>query len=250
MSRDTVTAAIILIGDELLSGRTKDANLGFIAERLTEMAIELREARMVADVEEDIVAAVNALRTRYDYVFTTGGIGPTHDDITADAVAKAFGVELEYHPDAMALMRESYHDDDINEARMRMARVPVGGAIVPNDVSWAPGLRMENVFVLAGIPRVMQAMFESLAPSLERGRLLMSRTVQAFIGEGDLAVGLKDIQDNYPSVSIGSYPFHEGGRFGAHLVMRSKDEAALAAAEADVQAMVDDMGPRELRLKR
>jgi molybdenum cofactor synthesis domain-containing protein len=249
MARDTVTAGVLLIGDELLSGRTKDVNLGYIAERLTDMAIELREARMVPDIEEEIVAAVNALRARYDYVFTTGGIGPTHDDITADAVAKAFGTTLEYHEATVASMRERYHDEDINEARMRMARVPVGGDVIANAVSWAPGLHIGNVYVMAGIPRVMQAMFDAIAPTLERGKPLLSRTVKAFIGEGDLAQGLQEIQDRYPDVAIGSYPFHENGRFGANLVVRSKDEAALEAAEREVAAMVEAIGPRELRLK-
>lgn len=249
MAKDTVTAGVILIGDELLSGRTKDVNLGFIAERLTDMAIELREARMVRDVEDEIVAAVNALRARYDYVFTTGGIGPTHDDITADAVAKAFGARLEYHAATVAAMRERYHEEDINEARLRMARVPVGGDVIKNAVSWAPGLRMGNVYVMAGIPTVMQAMFEELAPTLERGRPLMSRTVKAFIGEGDLAQALEAIQSRYRNVAIGSYPFQEDGRFGANLVARSKDEAALDAAEREIAEMVARIGPRPLRFK-
>ncbi len=249
MTKDTVTAGVLLIGDELLSGRTKDINLGFIAENLTEMAIELREARMVADVQEEIVDAVNALRGRYDYVFTTGGIGPTHDDITADSIALAFGVELEHNAEALADLRAQYHDGDVNEARMRMARVPVGGSLVRNPYSWAPGFRMGNVFVLAGIPKVMQGMFADLAPQLERGKPIMSRTVQAFIGEGDLAVGLEEIQERFPTVSIGSYPFHENGTYGSNLVMRSKDEALLGVAEAEVAALVEGLGPRQPRLR-
>ncbi len=249
MARDTVTAAVLLIGDELLSGRTKDANLGYLAEQLTEMAIEVREARMVADVQDDIVAALNALRARYDYVFTTGGIGPTHDDITADAVAVAFGLGIDHHPDAVALMHASYQHGQINEARMRMARVPDGGTLIVNNVSWAPGFQVENVFVLAGIPKVMRAMFESLAPGLERGKPLLSRTVRADAGEGDLAEGLEAIQNAFEDVAIGSYPFHEGGRFGSNLVLRSKDEAALEAATAQVQALVERIGTVQPKLK-
>jgi len=241
MARDTVTAAVLLIGDELLSGRTKDANLGFLCEKLTALAIEVREARVVADVEDDIVEALNALRSKYDYVFTTGGIGPTHDDITADCVAKAFGVGIDHHPEALELLHANYRPEQINAARMRMARVPDGGELVRNKLTWAPGFRLGNVFVLAGIPSVMQAMFEQLAPSLERGRPLISRTVRADMGEGDLAQGLQVIQDRFAQVSIGSYPFQENGRFGSNLVLRSKDEAALERATKDVETMVADL---------
>ena len=240
MARDTVTAALILIGDEILSGRTKDLNMGYIAETLTGLAIELREVRVVADIEDEIVAALNALRTRYDYVFTTGGIGPTHDDITADAVAKAFGVGIDHHPDALAMLYERYTTGEINEARKRMARVPDGGELIPNDVSWAPGFKVDNVYVMAGVPRIMQSMMDTVAPTLERGKPMLSETVRAFVGEGDLAAGLGRVQNKYEDVSIGSYPFEDEGRYGSNIVLRSKDSARLAAAKAEVESVVEE----------
>lgn len=239
MARDTVTAALILIGDEILSGRTKDKNLGYIAETLTDLAIELREARVVADIEDEIVEAINTLRAKYDYVFTTGGIGPTHDDITADAVAKAFGVGIDYHPDALALLESRYNKFEINEARKRMARIPDGGELIPNDVSWAPGFKVENVYVMAGVPRIMQSMLDVVAPTLERGKPLLSETVPAYVGEGDLAAGLGEVQAAFPDVSIGSYPFEDGGRFGSNLVVRSKNPDSLARAKSAVEEVVE-----------
>jgi molybdenum cofactor synthesis domain-containing protein len=233
------TAAVLLIGDEILSGRTKDRNLGTIADFLTGLGIDLKEARVVPDEEVEIVAALNALRARYTYVFTTGGIGPTHDDITADAVAKAFAVPIAHHPEAVRILREYFASigREANEARMRMARIPEGGSLIPNRVSKAPGFRIGNVFVMAGVPKIMQAMLEEIAPQLERGRPMLSRTVPIFIGEGDLAKPLADIQARYPAVVIGSYPFEEGGRFGAHIVLRSRNEALLDQATAEVEAM-------------
>ncbi len=240
---DTVTAAVLLIGDELLSGRTKDKNLGYIAEYLTNMAIELREARLVSDDEGDIVEALNALRARYDYVFTTGGIGPTHDDITADCVAKAFGVGIDHHPEAVKLLEERYAKTDweLNEARMRMARIPDGATLVYNPVSTAPGFKIENVYVMAGVPEVMRAMMDNIAPTLRQGMPVLSRTVTAYIGEGDLAPGLASVQEEFPEVSMGSYPFQEDSKFGAKLVLRSKDESALERAEAAVAGMVAEL---------
>ena len=240
MARDTVTAALILIGDEILSGRTKDKNMGYIADKLTELAIELREVRVVSDVEDDIVAAINALRTRYDYVFTTGGIGPTHDDITADSVAKAFGVGIDHHPDALAMLHDNYGTGEINEARMRMARIPDGGELIPNDVSWAPGFKVENVYVMAGVPRIMQSMLDVVAPLLERGKPMLSETVPAQVGEGDVAAGLARVQNDYRDVAIGSYPFEEGGRYGTNIVLRSKDIDRLAKAKAEVETVVEN----------
>jgi molybdenum cofactor synthesis domain-containing protein len=231
------TAAVLLIGDEILSGRTKDKNLGFIADFLTALGIDLMEARVVADIEDDIVAAVNALKARYSYVFTTGGIGPTHDDITADAVAKAFGVKIDHDPRAVAILKAHYDPAMLNEARMRMARIPEGASLIDNPVSRAPGFRLENVFVMAGVPKIMQAMLESLKPQLERGMPMLSATVTASIGEGDLAKPLKAIQDRYPEVVIGSYPFEEQGKYGSNLVLRSRDATKLAAATAEVEGM-------------
>ncbi len=240
MARDTVTAALILIGDEILSGRTKDKNLGYIADKLTELAIELREVRVVSDIEDDIVSAINALRGRYDYVFTTGGIGPTHDDITADSVAKAFGVGIDHHPDALAMLQERYDGMEINEARMRMARIPLGGELIPNSVSWAPGFKVENVYVMAGVPKIMQSMLDVVAPTLERGRPMLSETVPAHVGEGDLAAGLARVQEEYRDVAIGSYPFEDGGRYGSNIVLRSKDADRLSTAKTAVEAVVED----------
>ena len=249
-SSDTVTAAVLLIGDELLSGRTKDINLGYIAEYLTNMAIELREARFVPDIEDEIVAALNALRTRYDYVFTTGGIGPTHDDITADAVAKAFGLDIDHNPEAIALMKVRYEDGDLNAARMRMARTPVGASLIPNDISAAPGFRVENVLVMAGVPKIMQSMLNEAGPTLRRGKPILSHSVRVDSGEGTLAAPLAAIQDEFPSVSLGSYPFTENGKFGSNVVVRSKDEAQLDAAHAKVKAMAEELaGTGQLKIK-
>jgi len=232
------TAGLLLIGDEILSGRTKDKNLGYIADYLTALGIDLKEARVVADDENDIIAAVNALRSRYTYVFTTGGIGPTHDDITADAIAKAFGVKIDYDPRAVAILEAHYQPGQLNEARMRMARIPEGAELIENPVSKAPGFRLGGVFVMAGVPKIMQAMMDQLASRLSRGSAIITATVTAYIAEGDLAKPLKEIQDRYPEVTIGSYPFEESGKFGANLVLRSRNDGKIAAAERDVQNMV------------
>src|ERR1700755_286605 len=233
-----VTAAILVIGDEILSGRTKDKNIGYIAEYLTNIGIDLKEVRVVGDEEEEIVAALNALRARYTIVFTTGGIGPTHDDITADAVAKAFGVDIGYHPQAYALLEARYPPGEFNDMRKRMARIPDGGMLVPNTVSGAPGFHIGNVYVLAGVPMVMRAMLESLAPELPRGRTVQSVTVEADIAEGVIAPGLAQGQKAHRDVAIGSYPFYrEGGvkPFGAQLVVRGRDGAAVEKAAAAIE---------------
>ena len=232
------TAGLLLIGDEILSGRTKDKNLGYIADYLTALGIDLKEARVVADDENDIIAAVNALRSRYTYVFTTGGIGPTHDDITADAIAKAFGVKIDYDPRGVAILEAHYQPGQLNEARMRMARIPEGAELIENPVSKAPGFRLGGVFGMAGVPKIMQAMMDQLASRLSRGSAIITATVTAYIAEGDLAQPLKEIQDRYPEVTIGSYPFEESGKFGANLVLRSRNDGKIAAAERDVQNMV------------
>ena len=241
MTAAVPTAAVLLIGDEILSGRTKDKNLGFIADYLTALGIDLKEARAVPDIEAEIVAALNALRARYTYVFTTGGIGPTHDDITADAVGKAFGVPVEHDPDAVSILLAHFKSigREPNEARMRMARVPQGATLIENPVSRAPGFRIGNVFVMAGIPKVMQAMLEAAAPQLSRGVPMASRAITVQSGEGDLAKPLGEIQARYPLVIIGSYPFESPTGFAANLVLRSRDQAALAAATEDVIAMAE-----------
>jgi molybdenum cofactor synthesis domain-containing protein len=237
------TAAVLLIGDEILSGRTKDRNLGYIADYLTALGIDLKEARIVPDVEDEIVAAVNALRARYTYVFTTGGIGPTHDDITADAIGKAFGLPVEHHPGAVALLEAYFREigREVNEARMRMARVPRGATLIDNPVSKAPGFQVENVFVMAGVPKIMQAMMDQLAPRLARGVVMESRTITVEGGEGDIARPLGEIQSRHPEVVIGSYPFQGKAGFAANLVLRSRNREALAAAEAEVKAMAEEL---------
>ena len=237
------TAAVLLIGDEILSGRTKDKNLGFIADYLVSLGIDLKEARCVADDEDDIVAAVNALRVRYTYVFTTGGIGPTHDDITADAIAKAFGVSIGHHPRAVDVLTRYFKEigREPNEARMRMARVPLGATLIENAVSKAPGFRIENVFVMAGVPKVMNAMMDAIAPTLEKGVPMQSRTVALQGGEGDVAKPLGEIQARYTDVFIGSYPFEGATGFATNLVVRSRNPEALARAEAEVKAIAESL---------
>jgi molybdenum cofactor synthesis domain-containing protein len=232
------TAAVLLIGNEVLSGRTKDKNLGFIADYLSALGIDLLEARVVADDEADIVAAVNALRARYTYVFTTGGIGPTHDDITADCIAKAFGVGISHNPEAMEILLAYFKEmgREPNEARLRMARIPDGGTLIINPVSKAPGFRIGNVFVMAGVPKIMQAMMDSLAPQLNRGVLVEARTIIYLGGEGDIAKPLKDIQERHANVTIGSYPFETPQGFATNLVLRSRNIATLEKATAEVGA--------------
>jgi len=238
---EVVTAAVLVIGDEILSGRTKDKNIGYIAEYLTDIGIDLKEVRVVPDEEPEIVAAVNVLRARYTYVFTTGGIGPTHDDITADCVAKAFGVALDYHPRALEIMRARIAATGgvMNEARMRMTRVPVGGELVLNKVSGAPGFRIGNVIVMAGIPSVMQSMLESVTPSLKTGARMLSESVRVDLREGDIGTELGEIARRNADVVIGSYPFvDEKSAANTTIVVRSRDPQKLAAAKAAIEAML------------
>ncbi len=241
---ETVTACMIVIGDEILSGRTKDKNIGHLADIMTAIGIDLKEVRVVPDEEDEIVAAVNALRKRYTYVFTTGGIGPTHDDITADSIAKAFGVPCDYDEKALAMMGESYAQRGIEftTARQRMARMPVGAAHIDNPVSMAPGFRMENVHVMAGVPSIFQAMLDNVVPTLKTGQKLLSTTVHCPYGEGTVAEALAAIQKAHPDTIIGSYPKSFDGKFSTDLVIRSRSPEALAAAEADVAAMVAGIG--------
>ncbi|MDO8360835.1 MAG: molybdopterin-binding protein [Devosia sp.] len=240
MSEANPTAALVVIGDEILSGRTKDVNIGAVAEFCTDLAIDLMEVRVVADIEDDIVAAVNAVRPRYTYVFTTGGIGPTHDDITADAIAKAFGVALPIHPEAAAMMSARWKERgiEINEARLRMARIPEGAALIVNPVSAAPGFRIGNVHVMAGVPVIMRAMLESIAPTLKGGRKVLSITIKCRVGEGTIGTPLATLQAQYPDVKMGSYPRMGDGAVMTELVLRSSDEARLGAAAKAVFAMV------------
>ncbi|MEM6322590.1 MAG: molybdopterin-binding protein [Pseudomonadota bacterium] len=227
------TAAMVVIGDEILSGRTRDANMHHLALRLTEAGITLAEVRVVADVTADIVAAVDALRSRYDHVFTSGGIGPTHDDITADAVAQAFGVGIDVREDARAVLAAFYERSGIefNEARHRMARIPDTALLIDNPVSAAPGFSLENVHVMAGVPAVFNAMVESVVPTLVGGPPLLSRSVRINRGEGDIAGPLGELARAFQDLSFGSYPFQRNGRFGANVVIRGHDEALVTEAQ-------------------
>ncbi|MEX0923260.1 MAG: molybdopterin-binding protein [Rhodovibrionaceae bacterium] len=230
------TAAVLIVGNEILSGRTQDANLGYLGKRLNDCGIRLVEARVVRDVEAEVVAAVNALRARNDYLFTTGGIGPTHDDITAACIAKAFGRALIVHPEARRILLDFYGPEKLTEARLRMARTPEGASLIENAVSRAPGFRVENVFVMAGIPRVMQAMFEAVAGSLEGGRPMVSATLVARAPESTLAGPLTALQERFPGVEMGSYPFRDETGFGAELVLRGLDPQEVETAAAALRA--------------
>jgi molybdenum cofactor synthesis domain-containing protein len=234
------TAALLVIGDEILSGRTKDVNIGTTADFCTDLAIDLMEVRVVADVEDDIVAAVRALSERYTYVFTTGGIGPTHDDITADAIAKAFNVALPINAEARAMLESRWKTTgtEVTEARLRMARIPEGASLIVNSVSAAPGFRLKNVHVMAGVPVIMRAMLEAIAPTLKGGRKVHSVTVRCGVGEGAIGGPLGRLQEEFPDVKMGSYPQMGQNYVMTELVLRSSDEARLAEAVAKVREMV------------
>jgi molybdenum cofactor synthesis domain-containing protein len=235
---DRVTAAVLIIGDEILSGRTQDTNLAAIARYLAAFGVDVAEVRVVGDILEEVVVALNALRATYDYVITTGGIGPTHDDITADCVAAAFGVELYEHPEIMALLRSRW-GAGLNAARRRMARVPVGGELVRNPVQGPPGFSIGNVFVLAGVPQIMRGMLEDVGPRLRTGRVVVSRTVRVEgAGEGAIAAPLEALAREHPSLSLGSYPFFGPDGYGSNLVVRGRDaEEVAATVDALVQAL-------------
>lgn len=232
MATTSPTAAVLIIGDEVLSGRTQDTNSHTIARFLTALGIDLLEVRIVGDRPVQIIDAINALRAAHSYVFTTGGIGPTHDDITADAVAEAFGVALTEHPEALAILERRY-GDDLNAARRRMARIPEGGSLIANPVTDAPGFQIGNVFVMAGVPKIMMAMLDDVAPRLQTGAVVHSRTLRIDnVGEGNIAEPLADLARTYRSLSLGSYPFGSGqpGLMGTHLVIRGRDQAEVEAA--------------------
>jgi len=232
-----VTGAILVVGDEILSGRTKDKNIGYIAEYCTNIGIDIREVRVVPDVEAEIVAAVNALRNRYTYVFSTGGIGPTHDDITADCIAAAFNVPIDIDPRAVAMLRERYTAEDLNEARLRMARIPDGASLIDNPVSKAPGFMLGNVIVMAGVPSIMQAMLDQVAPRLATGQRMLAISLDAGgLPEGIYAAALGEVAKAQPGVSIGSYPSFSAAGFRNQIVVRGKDEALVANAVEAVKA--------------
>lgn len=244
-SEAIVTAALLVIGDEILSGRTKDKNIGYIAEYLTAIGVDLREVRVVPDVQAEIVGALNALRHKYAYVFTTGGIGPTHDDITADCVAKAFGVPIDYDPRAVALLRQRFKGPDLNEARMRMTRIPQGAELVTNKVSLAPGFWIGNVIVMAGVPTIMQAMLDEVGPKLKTGKQMLSESIRADTREGDIGTELGEIARAHPDVSIGSYPFFDDNSGpNTNVVVRARDAAKLAAAKSAVEQMLREVKAR------
>lgn len=241
MQKSIVQAAIIVIGNEVLSGRTQDLNLNFLAKHLGDIGVRVMEARVIPDVETVIIETVNTLRSAYDYVFTTGGIGPTHDDITSGCIAKAFDVKLIRHPEADKILRAYYKPEDINEARMKMADTPEGATLIPNRISAAPGFKMENVYVMAGVPRIMQAMFDEIKPELQGGVVVQSREIASYVLEGNIAAALGNIQSKYAEVDIGSYPFIKGQKLGTSLVLRSGNIATLEKAYEEVKALVVSM---------
>jgi molybdenum cofactor synthesis domain-containing protein len=237
-----VTACVLIIGNEILSGRTQDTNLAYIATGLNSVGVTLKEARVIADIPEAIIGTVNEVRAAFDYVFTTGGIGPTHDDITSECIAKAFGVPWTLHPEAHRIFLDHYKPGELNEARLRMAHTPEGASLIKNAVSRAPGFRMGNVFVMAGIPRVMQAMFDAVKHDLKGGRPMLSRSVSCHLAEGIIAKGLGEIQGRFADLDIGSYPFYRRGEFGTSLVLRGRDSDRLAAGTAEVVTLVRSLG--------
>jgi molybdenum cofactor synthesis domain-containing protein len=243
---DRVTAAVLIIGDEILSGRTQDTNLNFIAKYLGTYGVDLAEARVVPDIKEEIIAALNALRTKYDYVITTGGIGPTHDDITADCVAEAFGVELYEHPEIIEMMQSRWQGE-LNAARRRMARVPVGGSLVRNAVQGPPGFQIGNVFVLAGVPMVMRGMMDDVMPRLRTGAVVISKTVRVEgAGEGVIAEPLAALAKAHPDLSIGSYPFFGPQGYGSNLVVRGRDGELVEQTVDELIAALADIGAKTI----
>jgi len=242
MSDKVYTACVLVIGNEVLSGRTEDANIKSLASALTALGIRLAECRVIPDVEDEIVEAVNQCRAKYDYVFTTGGIGATHDDITAAAISKAFGLAYETHPKAERLLQD-YYGDRANDTRLRMAMMPRGAELIDNPVSCAPGFKVENVYVFAGVPVIARAMFDAVKGTLIGGAVMVSRTVSTIdCSEGMLADELRAVQDKYPDVDLGSYPFLKAGGFGVNLVARGVDAVRVDAACADLVQMLKDLG--------
>ncbi|SMX40714.1 competence/damage-inducible protein A [Maliponia aquimaris] len=233
------TAAMLVIGDEILSGRTRDSNMHYLAQEFTRHGIDLQEVRIVSDKREAIVTALNALRHAYDHVVTSGGIGPTHDDITAPCVAEAFGVAISVRDDARAILQARYDrmGTELNEARLRMARIPDGATLIENPVSGAPGFTLGNVHVMAGVPSVFQAMVSSVLPTMTGGRPLLSQSLRIDRGEGDIAGPLGALADRYPDLSIGSYPFQRNGVFGANVVVRGTDGAQVDAAISELATL-------------
>lgn len=242
-----VKAAVVVIGDEILSGRTTEKNVPYLAEKLNDVGIQIAHVRIIPDIEEEIVNAVNDLRRKYSYVFTTGGIGPTHDDITARAIARAFGVTVHRNAEAYGRLKEHYHSDDFTLARQKMADMPFGVVrLIDNPVSIAPGFIMDNVYVMAGVPEIMRAMLDGILPDLTGGSKITSKTLSCFYREGEIAAQLTVIDKKYHRVAIGSYPYFRNGNFGVSIVLRSADEIQLQRAVKDVKEMIKDMDNRKL----
>jgi molybdenum cofactor synthesis domain-containing protein len=243
MQAPSPIACLLIIGNEILSGRTQDKNLAWLAAQLNIIGIRLGEVRVIPDVEQTIVDVVNECRAKFTYVFTTGGIGPTHDDITTACIAKAFGVPVIMHPEAERRLLAYYKPEQVNAARMKMAQTPDGASLIDNPVSIAPGFNMENVYVMAGVPNIMQAMFDSIKHQLRGGASMHSKTVSAFITEGTIAERLGAIQSRHPDVEIGSYPFVRDGKLGTSLVSRATDLAALNAAHDEIRRLLLQLSP-------
>lgn len=243
-----VTAGMLVIGDEILSGRTKDKNIGTVADFCADLNIELCEVRVIADEIDEIVDALNALRKKFTYVFTTGGIGPTHDDITADGVAKAFGVELNVDDRAIKMMQDRFTDYPMNEGRLRMARIPEGGELIPNTVSGAPGIHIGNVYVMAGVPKIMQGMLEAIAPTLETGIEVFSASCDSQVGESSLSEPLAALQNSYPTVKIGSYPQMGSDKYVTQIVLRSADRPLLDEATQKVRDIIAAATKNKLKI--
>lgn len=247
MAETPKTAAVVIIGNEILSGKTQEANLAFLGRRLSELGIELREARIVPDEAEEIIATLNECRNRYSYVITTGGIGPTHDDITSANIARCFNVPLVRNPEALACLEQYYKNGSINDARLKMADVPEGATLITNPVSGAPGFYLENVFVLPGVPMIMQAMFDGVTHCLTGGPPILSRSIATNLREGIIAEGLGKIQGRYPRARIGSYPFFRAGRLGVNLVVRGTDRDMLESVMEDIRRLIRDLDGRILQ---
>lgn len=243
------TASVIIIGNEILSGRTQDVNLSFIAKRLENLGIVLTEARVIADVEQTIIDVVSAASEQYDYVFTTGGIGPTHDDITTASVAKAFGKQVLRNAEAQALLEAYYPAKDLTDARLKMAEIPEGADLIENPVSGAPGFQLNNIFVLPGVPKIMQSMFDGITDRLIGGDPILTASVITNMREGQIAEGLNELQNQYSQISIGSYPFFKNQKFGVNIIMRTTDGNLLAVAKSDVEKKITSLGGQILELE-
>ena len=233
-----IKASLVIIGDEILSGRTEDTNLAYLAKWLGNLGIHLSEVRVVLDDEKEIIESVNTLRKKYDYVFTTGGIGPTHDDITTDSIAKAFGVETRIDDEALEKMKEFLDGKELTEPLLKMLHIPEGGELIYSPATKAPGYKIENVFVMAGIPKIMQGMLEGMYDYLEKGDVVHSRSFDIFVGESFFAEKLEEIQQEFLNIAIGSYPFSRDGKYGATIVLRSTDDSALDGCEILIEKLI------------